>query len=152
MTSVTNELILPLTDVIYIFKQRVRGFAMNCVLGLVDLSWLLDLPATARSRGRHCVTEWIGLQTTTRSKTLLFIWRELTGRGDKAGDIWQNQTPVWKWIRFLRKPIETERSVSMGLVATRLPVQLTLNTLRPRQDGCLFPDDIFKSIFLNENA
>ena len=27
-----------------------------------------------------------------------------------------------------------------------------LNTLRPRQDGCLFPDDIFKSIFFNENV
>ena len=27
-----------------------------------------------------------------------------------------------------------------------------LNTLRPRQDGCHFPDDIFKCISLNENA
>ena len=26
-----------------------------------------------------------------------------------------------------------------------------INTLRPRQDGCLFPDDISKSIFFNEN-
>ena len=25
------------------------------------------------------------------------------------------------------------------------------NTLRPEQDGCQFPDDIFKYIFLNEN-
>ena len=29
--------------------------------------------------------------------------------------------------------------------------QLELNTLRPRQNGCHFPDDIFKCIFLNEN-
>ena len=27
-----------------------------------------------------------------------------------------------------------------------------LNTLRPRQDGRQFPDDIFKCIFLNENV
>ena len=27
-----------------------------------------------------------------------------------------------------------------------------LNTMRPRQDGHLFPDDIFKSIFFNENV
>ena len=27
-----------------------------------------------------------------------------------------------------------------------------INTLRPRQDGRLFPDDIFKSIFFNENV
>ena len=28
----------------------------------------------------------------------------------------------------------------------------TVNTLRPRQDGCHFPDDIFRCIFLNENV
>ena len=27
-----------------------------------------------------------------------------------------------------------------------------INTLRPRQDGRHFPDDIFKCIFLNENV
>ena len=29
---------------------------------------------------------------------------------------------------------------------------VTLNTLRPRQNGRHFPDDIFKCIFLNENV
>ena len=29
---------------------------------------------------------------------------------------------------------------------------LSLNTLRPRQNGRHFPDDTFKRIFLNENA
>ena len=29
---------------------------------------------------------------------------------------------------------------------------IVLNTLRPRQYGRRFPDDIFKSIFLNENV
>ena len=32
---------------------------------------------------------------------------------------------------------------------SRLPV--FFNTLRPRQDGCRFPDDTFERIFLNEN-
>ena len=27
-----------------------------------------------------------------------------------------------------------------------------INTLRPRQNGCHFPDDIFKCFFLNENV
>ena len=27
-----------------------------------------------------------------------------------------------------------------------------INTLRPRENGCLFPDDIYKCIFLNENV
>ena len=30
--------------------------------------------------------------------------------------------------------------------------QPCINTLRPRQNGCHFPDDIFKWIFLNENV
>ena len=29
---------------------------------------------------------------------------------------------------------------------------LTVNKLRPRKNGCHFPDDIFKRIFLNENV
>ena len=33
-----------------------------------------------------------------------------------------------------------------------LSMQFHINTLRPRQDGRHFPDDIFKSIFLNENV
>ena len=31
-------------------------------------------------------------------------------------------------------------------------VCINFNTLRPRQNGCYFPDDIFKCIFLNENV
>ena len=33
-----------------------------------------------------------------------------------------------------------------------LGVQVHLNTLRPRQNGRHFPDDVFKCIFLNENV
>ena len=32
-----------------------------------------------------------------------------------------------------------------------IPSCLWVNTLRPRQNGCYFPDNIFKCIFLNEN-
>ena len=32
------------------------------------------------------------------------------------------------------------------------PAPDPVNTLRPRQNGCHFPDDIFKGIFLNENV
>ena len=31
-------------------------------------------------------------------------------------------------------------------------LSISLNTLRPRQNGRHFPDDIFKCIFLNENV
>ena len=38
------------------------------------------------------------------------------------------------------------------LVGLQSPVVTTINTLRPRQNGCHFADDIFKCIFLNENV
>ena len=37
-------------------------------------------------------------------------------------------------------------------VLTMLPTNVCFNTLRPRQNRCLFADDIFKCIFLNENV
>ena len=40
----------------------------------------------------------------------------------------------------------------MKLVITVLADVQALNTLRPRQNGRLFPDDIFKWIFMNENV
>ena len=39
-----------------------------------------------------------------------------------------------------------------GSLITVGAVMWSFNTLRPRQDGRHFPDDIFKCIFLNENA
>ena len=37
-------------------------------------------------------------------------------------------------------------------MATRSPRGQWVNTLRPRQNGCHFPDDILEWIFLNENV
>ena len=43
--------------------------------------------------------------------------------------------------------------VSMESIFKVVPeLNYVFNTLRPRQDGCHFPDDIFKLIFLNENV
>ena len=41
--------------------------------------------------------------------------------------------------------------IGMGIIYLTHEYQ-TVNTLRPRQDGHHFPDDIFKYIFLNENV
>ena len=38
------------------------------------------------------------------------------------------------------------------LEASRISQGYSINTLRPRQNGCHFPDNIFKRIFLNENV
>ena len=52
-------------------------------------------------------------------------------------------------------PIKRSPGGSAGRGGTRARftnVVWDLNTLRPRQDGRHFPDDIFKCIFLNENV
>ena len=48
---------------------------------------------------------------------------------------------VWWWSGD-----ETQSLVDHGIESAHY------NTLRPRQNGCHFADDIFKGIFLNENA
>ena len=42
--------------------------------------------------------------------------------------------------------------VNMIIAGVLVPSWKTVNTLRPRQNGLHFPDDIFKWIFLNENV
>ena len=56
-------------------------------------------------------------------------------------------TLVYEFILFSRWPFQL--SHSMYFIPTRTRC---INTLRPRQNGCLFTDDIFRCIFLNENA
>ena len=58
----------------------------------------------------------------------------ITFRGDLI--TWKRFPYYWPFARGIR----------------RSSFYFLLNTLRPRQDGRRFPDDIFKSIFLNENV
>ena len=66
--------------------------------------------------------------------------------------------PITASIAFLRQrdAISRLQSCSAPLFATPNREPLTrktfINTLRPRQNGRHFPDDIFKCIFLNENV
>ena len=39
-----------------------------------------------------------------------------------------------------------------ALIGDKQVFRISVNTLRPRQDGRHFPDDLFKCIFLNENV
>ena len=57
------------------------------------------------------------------------------------------------WFRHMNTP--TFRMTVRRLTKSRVPHSdgvTGVNTLRPRQNGRHFPDDIFKCIFLNENA
>ena len=42
--------------------------------------------------------------------------------------------------------------INIGIKYIRGIKMVDINTLRPRQDGRHFPDDIFKCIFLDENV
>ena len=76
---------------------------------------------------------------------------ELTPGGEKMG-------PGWHWWRLIKSNQDTsceggEFIDRWGLTCgTGLLRQQAVNTLRVRQDGRHFPDDIFKCIFLNENV
>ena len=67
-----------------------------------------------------------------------------------------NQMPTLKlafdW--FSSRSIATHLLVTQGMTAKPLSGHgfIFLNTLRPRQNGCHFADNIFKCIFLNENV
>ena len=42
--------------------------------------------------------------------------------------------------------------IYLNVVLSTINTQLGFNTLRPRQNGRHFPDDIFNGIFVNENV
>ena len=44
-----------------------------------------------------------------------------------------------------------QAKIQTGYIPNTLDYSIPVNTLRPKQNGCHFPDDIFKWIFLNEN-
>ena len=49
------------------------------------------------------------------------------------------------------KQIATTKHMCMSSCPVQVQLMVSLNTLRPRQNGGYFTDNIFKSIFLNEN-
>ena len=59
-------------------------------------------------------------------------------------------TGTWMFARF--GLWAHKRVVSWVLVHSQADTYHNINTLRPRQNGRHFPDDIFKWIFLNENV
>ena len=67
--------------------------------------------------------------------------------------------PLWFWVQFNHWMSSHTPHASITYLCSAKPdykadiarVVTKINTLRPRQDGCQFIDDIFKCIFLNEN-
>ena len=59
--------------------------------------------------------------------------------------------PFWLGLNVLNALNISFRPQCVQLVNS-LSFPQRVNTMRPRQNGCYFPDDIFKCIFLNENV
>ena len=55
---------------------------------------------------------------------------------------------VWKQLEYYVSPTNDRHPCYLVMKY----VVYTLNTLRPRQDGCYFADDVSKCIFFNENV
>ena len=75
--------------------------------------------------------------------------------------IWPCHNPFSQWQRSFQWKLRSHRLKVLRRIwvksITTIPQQNTtkcqlFNTLRPRQNGRHFPDDIFKHIFLNENV
>ena len=85
-----------------------------------------------------------------RPQTLAQIWRNMAiCCGFRAVDAWE------KYSGFIL--LDTKGHISKEMLlkmlsAKRWPYCSDFNTLRPRQNGRHFTDDIFKCIFLNESV
>ena len=58
----------------------------------------------------------------------------------------------WELVRLILETLRNVRSFHICFATKRLYTSQAFNTLRPRQNGRHFADDIFKCIFLNENV
>ena len=69
-------------------------------------------------------------------------------------ELTQQKTSCWRHSSCNEKIHEAERKSLLDSSSESLgnPCNDSVNTLRPRQNGCHFTDDIFKCIFLNENV
>ena len=63
-----------------------------------------------------------------------------------------SQHSLMQWFGAIRQEAITWSSVDQDLWCHMVYRSQWVNALRPRQNGCHFPDDISKCIFINENV
>ena len=71
---------------------------------------------------------------------------------DLFSHIFQGYRMVDQWSQSVPHRNKTQQIVNTVHNSWKAMDYNPINTLRPRQNGRLLPDDIFKSIFSNENA
>ena len=59
---------------------------------------------------------------------------------------------IMAWCGPGHKPLSEAMMVTLPMLYICITLRKWVNTLRPRQNGRHFPDDILKCIFLNENV
>ena len=65
---------------------------------------------------------------------------------------WMKSIPFWfHWMNFVSRGYINNKIIASGN-GLAPNMRQSINTLRPRQNGRHFSDDILKSIFLNENV
>ena len=65
---------------------------------------------------------------------------------------WLSFVPDYRWIDTLSGLVGLGRRLVYAAPGTAAISRKIINTLRPRQNGRHYPDDIFKCNFLNENV
>ena len=126
----------------------------------------MTVPNSFSSLVANCRTVSITAGSKVASTTLVVPGKSNSIEQHNGGTIWNTSLEthaIWKHtLVHIPCPYRILKDVSMGnihpkklfpCVISKLCLNSTVivNTLRPRQDGRHFPDDILKWIFLNEN-
>ena len=85
----------------------------------------------------------------------LLIWQKVLEYLDKYQVLWPSSTSKYQVLLNFKRSSTSKYQVLNNL--HQVPSTSTLldpnpDTLRPGQDGCQFPDNFFKRIFLNKNV
>ena len=80
-------------------------------------------------------------------------WVGLSKTNWMLSSIWQPWELVW-YKGTLYQYLNSHYNIKIFKMRIRIcgKIVIMFNTLKPRQNGCHFPDNIFKCIFLNENV
>ena len=108
------------------------------------------LRATGLCEGNSPVTGEFPAQMASNGENVSIWWRHLESTLYEAWAKWPLENHLQNGVHFFSCPIMLiPIFCSMACCYTGTP---SFSTSRPRQNGRHFPDDIFKSIFLNGNV
>ena len=134
---------------LWCLKQISQAWINNCIPQNTVRCNYLPLPEVPASGTQVLnIRHWTGLSLLTTLLHLLF-WNQKASLDNQM--VWDCESHPAHWeVRVLSACYVGIRKYKFEVV--RMLLRLLFNTLKPRQNGRHFPDDIFKCIFLNENV